>query len=510
MNNYGKTIENFNVICIPVWLLMVLCACQRQQTNGVSAEKPNIVFVFTDDQTYTALHALGNEEIITPNMDRLAMQGTSFTNTYNMGAWSGAVCVASRTMMISGRSIWRAKEFRQNWIQGDSLQATWPQLMWEAGYDTYMTGKWHVAAPADQLFNTARHIRPGMPKDQWDHKTMKRKFQTEVAVGKTRPEEIMPVGYNRPQGPDDHSWDPTDPGFGGFWEGGRHWSEVLKEDALAFIEAAGSKDNPFFMYLAFNAPHDPRQAPQEFLDMYPLENISLPESWLAEHPYREQIGNRPGLRDEALAPFPRTEYATKVHIKEYYAIITHLDQQLGEILDALETSGQLENTYIFFTSDHGLAIGRHGLMGKQNLYDHSVRVPMIVLGPDIPENRKVEADVYLQDVMASCLDLAGFERPAYVEFNSLIDLAKGIRNEGYYRAIYGAYTDLQRSVRKDSFKLIVYPKAKRSLLFDLGSDPEEMSDLSDDPNYQDRKEELFDVLITLQKQYDDPLELKLY
>ena len=81
----------------------------------------------------------------------------------------------------------------------------------------------------------------------------------------------MPVGYNRPLGPDDHSWSPSDPKHGGFWKGGKHWSEVLKDDALTFIDQAKSKEAPFFMYLAFNAPHDPRQAPQEFVDMYPLE-----------------------------------------------------------------------------------------------------------------------------------------------------------------------------------------------------------------------------------------------
>ncbi len=489
-------------------LAVVLLGCDYRSKETGQA-KPNIVFIFTDDQTYTALHALGNEEIITPNMDRLVQGGTTFTNAYNMGAWNGAVCAASRAMIISGRSVWRANEFRHNWIKGDSLEASWPKLMERAGYDTYMTGKWHVDAPADLLFNKAKHIRPGMPKDNWDHAAMVKKFANEVATGKVKPEDIMPIGYSRPQGPNDQSWNPADPIFGGFWEGGKHWSEVLKDDALTFIDSAKSKENPFFMYLAFNAPHDPRQAPQEYQDMYDLDKIALPESWMPEYTYQELMGNGPSLRDEALAPFPRTEYATKVHIKEYYASITHLDAQIGEILDALEASGKMENTYIFFTADHGLAMGKHGLIGKQSLYDHSVRPPLVVVGRDIPKGRQVGEDVYLQDVMASSLHVAGIPKPNYVEFNSFIDLAKGTREKGNYDAVYGAYIDYQRSVRKDGFKLIVYPKANKSLLFDLIADPEEMNDLSENPEYREKKIALFEDLSALQEHYGDKLKLTL-
>ena len=114
-----------------------------------------------------------------------------------------------------------------------------------------------------------------------------------------------------------------------------------------------------------------------------------------------------------LTPFPRTEYAVKVNRQEYYAIVTHMDKQIGIILDELEKSGKADNTYIFFTSDHGLAVGEHGLLGKQNMYDHSIRVPFIVTGPDIPANKEVSAGIYYQDVMASSLDIAGVEKPDY-------------------------------------------------------------------------------------------------
>jgi arylsulfatase A-like enzyme len=238
-----------------------------------------------------------------------------------------------------------------------------------------------------------------------------------------------------------------------------------------------------------------------------MDSISLPGSFLPENPHQFGIGLGPALRDEALAPFPRTPFAVKTHIREYYAIITHLDQQIGLILDELEASGQLENTYLFFTADHGLAVGRHGLLGKQNQYDHSIRVPLIITGPDIPKGKRVSADVYLQDIMATTLDLAGIPKPAYVEFHSLLELARGEASQSPYPAIYGAYVDFQRMIRKDGYKLIVYPKIEKVLLFDLERDPEELQDLASQAAYREKVRELFSELIGLQKSMDDPLDL---
>jgi arylsulfatase A-like enzyme len=166
------------------------------------------------------------------------------------------------------------------------------------------------------------------------------------------------------------------------------------------------------MYIAFNAPHDPRQSPKEYVDRYPLDRISMPRSFVPEYPFNEAMASGRKLRDEKLAPFPRTEYSVKVNRQEYYAIITHMDDQIGRILDALEKSGQADNTYLFFSADHGLAVGRHGLMGKQNLFDHSVRVPLMLVGPGVPAGEKRDASVYLQDIMATSLELAGAERPS--------------------------------------------------------------------------------------------------
>ncbi|MEX2512929.1 MAG: sulfatase-like hydrolase/transferase [Cyclobacteriaceae bacterium] len=449
------------------------------QAQRATKEQPNFLFIFSDDQRYDLIHALGNTEVLTPNLDRLVNEGSTFTHAYNMGAWNGAVCVASRAMMISGLSVWDAHDKEKQFQQMADDGQFWPQLLEKSGYETYMTGKWHVKADAESIFQNVVNVRPGMPNQ-------------------------TPEGYNRPKSRADTTWQPWDKSFEGFWKGGKHWSEVLADDALGFLDKAAKSESPFMMYLAFNAPHDPRQAPKKFVDMYPVESIALPPSHMDMYPYKDSIGLSEKLRDEALAPFPRTAYAVRKNIQEYYAIISHMDAQIGKILDALEESGKMDNTYIIFTSDHGLAVGHHGLMGKQNMFDHSVRTPLTIVGPGIPKNKKYNQQVYLQDVSATMLDLAGVEKPTSTVFHSLMPYINDNANSAY-PIIYSAYLNLQRMVRTDQHKLIVYPKLNKLLLFDLGKDPEELRDLSEDPAYQSVKREMMALLIQQQHALNDPL-----
>ena len=445
-------------------------------------EKPNVLFIFADDQCFNTVRATGNDEIETPNLDRLVRGGTTFTHAYNQGSWSGAVCVASRCMLVTGRFIWKAQKVYSKVEQERSAGRFWPEYMKKAGYETYFTGKWHVRAPADRAFDHARNVRGGMPK------------QTKQ-------------GYNRPIEGQTDPWSPYDKSFGGFWAGGKHWSEVVGDDAVGFLKRASTEDKPFFMYIAFNAPHDPRQAPKEYVDKYPLSKIKVPPSYVPEHPYKDQIGCGKGLRDEKLAPFPRTEYAVKVNRQEYYAIITHMDAQIGRILEALKKSGKADNTYVFFTADHGLAVGHHGLLGKQNLYDHSIRVPFFVNGPSIPRGKRIDTPVYLQDVMPSTLELAGIDKPAHVQFKSVLPLISGKRDRSY-DAVYGAYLGVQRCVIVGDHKLLLFPRAKRAFLFNLKEDPQEMKDLATLPGSNAIMKKLFARLLKLQNETGDSLNLK--
>ena len=446
------------------------------------AGKPNILFLFTDDQAVDTIRALGNKEIQTPNFDRLVAAGTTFTHCYNMGSWSPAVCIASRSMLLSGRSVWRAQQIYDTAEQEREAGRWWPTYLKAAGYQTYLTGKWHVKASPEKSFDVVRHVRPGMPDD-------------------------TPEGYNRPQTGQPDPWSPSDLRFGGFWEGGRHWSEVVADDAVDYLRLATKDENPFFMYVAFNAPHDPRQSPREFLDMYPSAKISLPGNFLPEYPFKDLIGCEPTLRDEKLAPFPRTPEAIRVHRAEYYAIVSHLDRQIGRILDALKESGKEQNTWIFFTADHGLAVGRHGLVGKQNLYEHSVRVPFVTVGPKVAANERIDVPIYLQDVMPTAIELAGIRKPDHVDFHSLVPLIEKRQRRSSYDAIYGAYLGLQRMIEADGFKLIIYPKANRHRLYHVANDPLELTDLAADPQYQHQVKRLAKALRKSQLETGDSLSL---
>jgi len=480
-------------VLIGVILSVNLCA--------QSASKANVLFIFADDQTFESIGSLNNNEIKTPNLDQLKDMGATFTHTFNQGSWCPAVCVASRTMLNTGKFIWKAARYSKkgknkndpNNPEGmpeferleEKPKGYWSEYMKAEGYDTYFAGKWHVAHKANEIFDVCGTVRGGMPNqtnERYDRKFIEGEPDT---------------------------WSPYDKSKQGFWKGGKHWSEVLGDEALGFLETATGDEDPFFMYLAFNAPHDPRQSPKKYVDMYPLENITVPESFLPEYPYCREAGSGPGLRDEKLAPFPRTKYSVKVNRQEYYAIISHMDAQIGRILDALEKSGKADNTYIIFTADHGLALGDHGYIGKQNMYDRSMRVPLFVAGPGIKAGKIIDEKVYLQDAMATTLHIAGSKELEEVDFTSLLPLCEGKSKKGY-DAVYGAYMGNQRMIRTDRYKMIIYPTAKMVRLYDLKKDPQEMNDLAGNKKYRKQLDELFSLFKELQKEVADPLDISKY
>lgn len=454
--------------------------------NAAAADaKPNILFLFADDLCADAIGAMGNDEVRTPNIDRLAQRGMTFTRAYNMGSWHGAVCMPSRGMLNTGRFLWDYQKVDGKLDAERQAGRVWSHQLRSADYRTYFAGKWHVRADAKTMFDVVGTVRAGMPD-----------------VGPNK----HPHAYNRPRAGVTDTWNPADPKEGGFWAGGKHWSEVLADETVGFLGDAGKSDKPFFMYVAFNAPHDPRQAPQEYLDMYPADKIKVPKNFLPEYPYQRSIGLH-NLRDEILGPIPRTEHVVQVHRREYYALITHMDAQIGRVLDALEKSGKADNTWIIFTADHGLAVGQHGLLGKQNLYEHSVRPPFIVVGPGVPQGKRTGEPIYYQDVVPTTLELAGIKQPEHVQFQSLLPI---IRDQGKskYPSIYTAYIDLQRAVNKDGWKLILYPKIKKIRLFHVTEDPHEMHDLAEAPGQAGRIRELFAELTRWQKETGDALDLK--
>ncbi len=410
-------------------------------SQGFAAEpkRPNVLFLFTDDQRADAIAALGHPVLKTPNLDKLAATGFVFRNAYCMGSNVPAVCTPSRNMLLSGRAFFR---YKGPLAPGD--EPNFPVSMKEAGYVTYHHGK---------RGNTALEIQK-----QFDHNHYleDQKERTSGQPGKT-----------------------------------------VVDEAIKFLKD-NKGDKPFFLYLAFEAPHDPRVAAKEFLDLYDRDQIPLPKNYLPIHPFDngEQL-----VRDEKLAPWPRTEAEIRRHLHEYYAVISGLDHHIGRLLRTLKDLGQYDNTIIIFSSDHGLAVGSHGLMGKQNLYEHSMKAPLIFRGPGIPKGQS-DALVYLLDIFPTTCDLVGAKLPDNLDGKSLVPIIKG-RSDKVRDSLYTCYRDVQRAVRDERWKLIRYPHINKTQLFDLKNDPDELKDLADDPAHAKQAERLMGLLADWRKQLGD-------
>jgi choline-sulfatase len=444
-----------------------------------SPARPNFLFLIADDLTYRAIQSVNNREVETPNLNRLVKRGCTFTQCFHQGSWVPAVCIASRTMLNTGLTAFRARaRAEQTPLWGETLGA--------AGYDTSIAGKWHLSdANLKRSFKEIGRVSPGM-------------FES------------GPAAYNRPA--PGNTWTPWDESLKGQWlptatwqpgakEPVKHSARIWSEDASAYLRNRAAQTGPFFLYVGFNSPHDPRQAPREFVDRYPKNRIPIPPNFLPEHPFDQ--GDRK-IRDEVLAPFPRSREAVQLHRAEYYAHTTYMDAQIGRILDALDQSGNAANTYVIFTADHGLAVGQHGLMGKQNLYDHSIRIPLLISGPGIPANKWVDEMVYQHSLFATTCELAAVTGPKTLEFPSLVDLLMG-RGREKHDAIFSHYRNFQRAVRTREHKLIVYPEAGITQLFDLNKDPWEMHNLADDRQHTALRSSLSDKLRRLQRELEDDL-----
>jgi len=450
--------------------------------------KPNIIFLFTDDQRFDTIGGLNNPAIKTPNLDRLVAEGTTFTNAYIMGGSSGAVCMPSRGMLHTGRSLYH--------IQGrgesvDPNHAMLGETLQQAGYTSFGTGKWHNGPSAfARSFNAGAEIFFGGMDDHWNVPTC----------------DYDPTGEYRPTPKIDNphvdntvTWRRCD-----HIATGKHSTDLFVDATINFIEQQPTED-PFLAYVSFMAPHDPRSMPEEFLQLYDPDQIDLPINFMPQHPFDN--GWMTG-RDEKLAGFPRTKSEVRRHIAEYYAITSHLDAAVGRLRDALNTQGILEETIIVFAGDNGLAVGQHGLMGKQNLYDHSVHVPLIFSGPSIPKGEQRDALVYLIDIFPTLCDLTQTPIPETVEGNSLQPVLDD-SEDNVRTYLHFAFLEAQRGIRDSQYKLIEYAVGgshTQTQLFDLIHDPKETQNLVDDLAYAEIRQRLRDQLKQWQTIYGDTRE----
>jgi arylsulfatase A-like enzyme len=430
------------------------------KTRAAERKQPNVLFILADDLKADCIGALGNPHIKTPNVDRLVQRGFAFPQTYCFGSMVGAVCLPSRSMILTGRSLFHLpaeKMLRGNLRQFQAAMAgrkegrDWvllPHVLREAGYETYHIGK------------SGNGFVPGL--QAFEHNTIR---------DDRSPEERANSSQN-------------------------HADRVIE-----FLRTRKT-DRPFFVYLSPPVPHDPRVAPREFMEMYDPAKIPLPANFLPIHPFDN--GDM-AVRDEQLAPWPRTPEIVRRHLADYYACITCLDHHIGRIIEHLQQTNELDNTIVIFSGDNGLSLGDHGLFGKQNVYEYGgMHVPLVLAGPGIRAGRS-DALAYLFDLFPTICDLTGTPIPAVVESKSLVPVMTGER-ESVRDYLFTAYKP-QRAVRTDRWKLIRYTHVNKTQLFDLQTDPRETNDLADKPEHAGNVEEVMALLAKAQKQWGDTTPL---
>jgi arylsulfatase A-like enzyme len=362
-------------------------------------------------------------------------------------------------MLLTGRTLFRIEPN----LEG---QPTWPERFASTGYTTFISGKWH-----NQPASLVRAFERG-----------KAVFLGGMGQPYTLPVQDFGIDdelvYRRPST--------------------IHSVELFTDCAVEFIESQ-PRGKPFLAYVPLNLPHDPRTAPPEYHARYNAAKPPLPPNFLPQHPFNN--GQMTG-RDEELAPWPRTPEVVRQHLADYYSAIEFVDAQVGRLLEALRKTDRYEQTIIVFASDHGLAIGSHGLFGKQNLYEHSMRAPLILSGPGIPRGKSSDALCYLLDIFPTLGELAGVSPPEGNEGQSLVSLLRG-ETAAHRDVIFTAYIGVQRAITDGRWKLIVYPRINKTQLFDLQADPHEMNDLAGEAAHRKTLKRLVALLKESQEHYGD-------
>ncbi|MEL0651070.1 sulfatase-like hydrolase/transferase [Algibacter sp. TI.3.09] len=476
-------------------LVLAFTSCKdKAETKAEVAEapkRPNFLFVLVDDQSPFDLQTYDPNSILeTPTISKLASQGVVVEQARHMGSMNGAVCTPSRHMIMSGRTLWHlppSAEFQKQTDPNEIDDQTIGAVFNRAGYKTMRTCKKGNSYPgANKQFTVV-------------HDATKR---------------------------------------GGTEETGSAWHAKQVLEYLGDRETVKEED-PFFIYFGFSHPHDTRNGTPELLEKYgatnhkdqnslPAANDKQPElqdNYLAAHPF---FHGHPQLRDEERVSGVwknRDERTIRNELGREYACSENVDNQLEKVLAKLEAMGELDNTYIIYTSDHGMAIGRHGLQGKQNLYEHTSRVPFIVKGPGIPSGKRVTGNMYLLDVLPTLCDLAGITAPETVEGKSMVPVFKG-EKETVRDVMYGVYAGGtkpgMRSVKKGDWKLIKYDvmdgKVRETQLFNLAENPNEYlpehnkagemeTDLAENPKYAEKLAEMEALLLEQMVAHDDPYRL---
>lgn len=472
------------------------------------AKRPNFLFIITDDQAAHDLRIYNPKSTLqTPVLDRLAARGMTFDSAHHMGAFISAVCTPSRHMIDCGRTLWHlpatltARAFA-NYPAGrcppNLEQQTIPAVFNRAGYATMRTCK------------------PG------------NSYEAANALYAVRKDAAR---------------------LGDTDEMGSAWHA---EQVLEYLgQRERDRDQrPFLIHYGFSHPHDPRNAKPGLAAKYGAVNHTDPNTRVPLNPkapplpvnylpsYAVDPGHFPNQRDEtqAIGVWDRRDEATiRNEIGRYFACCENIDIQIGRVLAKLEAMGELANTYVFFTSDHGIAIGRHALQGKQHLYEHGWRVPFVVQGPGIRPGARARGNIYLLDVLATLCDLAGIPAPATNEGVSFRPVLEG-RSDAIRDVLYGAFCGGTkpgvRAVKQGDWKLVKFDvlngTVRETQLFNLAENPHELLEqhhdpkivaltgnkplphqrnLAADPRHAAKRRELEALLLAEMRRHEDPYRL---
>ena len=492
---------------------LLLCTSCTKSHVGSSEKQPNVLFIITDDQSPYTLSTYGNEVLQTPHLDRMAEEGIVLDGAYHMGSWSGAVCRPSRTMIQTSVNVWRTEDLNNGFERMNPDTYVHQPDKWMAEMTTDDPNYYSMPA----VFNRAGYVT----------------FRT-CKIGNTY------EGANRLYaGRSDASKRGDTDETGSWW----HGEQVM--DFLRKRENSSKKD-PFLIFYGFGHPHDPRNGKPELLAKYGAVNENIPpipnpkapplqSNYLPAHPFHH---GHPELRDEERVQgvmTRRDEATIRNELGREYACIENIDTQIGAVLDQMEKMGELDNTYVLFTADHGIAVGRHGLAGKQNLYEHTWRVPLIVRGPEIKAGSRAPGNVYLMDILPTLCDLAGIEQAHAMDGLSFKKVLLG-EEETVRDVMYGTYSGGtkpgMRSVKQGEWKLIKYDvldgAVRETQLFNLNENPDEFLiqhhdpavvaltgvkpephqvNLADDPAYAEKRREMEALLLEEMKKWGDPHRL---
>ncbi len=469
-----------------------------------TAKPPNVVFLIVDDASVRSVGATGGSFAQTPNIDALAARGVVVENAYHQGAFSGAICTVSRAMILTGRTVWSVTPGKRNYGGTGNLQTDdvlMPELFRQHGYQTFFAGKWHNGNQAiTRCFDRADAVAGGMlPYNAEDH------------GGARNP--AITLGHLDPKL---RRLNPESGKFESFRAKG--WStDVYFDCAERYLTEQRNQDKPFFLYLSTSAPHDPRHAPAAYMDQFDQQKIPLPVNHQLSHAF--DTGDL-RVRDEMVYPTPHDANQVRREMEIYLAMMAHIDDRVGKLMTLLKDQGELDNTVIVFVSDHGLSMGEMGLMGKQNLYEASWRVPMIWAGPGIDQGTRSTNFAYLHGVFPTLCELLNLPTPKHAERFSVAPLlteggkqmsAKaGAKEKLGLTELFGVYTPNAgskrgiRALRQGDWKLIHYLRNNRTQLFHLGRDPWEINDLAASAQHLPRVQKMKARLRQWMKAENDP------